>query len=182
MNVSVLSPAGERLLDRRAFLRHAGTGLGGIALLSLLAEEGLLAQEEKPLPIRQQIRPEAPLAPRAPHFAPKAKRVLVIFCSGACSHLDTWDYKPELIKRHEQPMPGSDKLITFQGENGNLIKSPYEFKPRGQSGKYISGLLPHLASLADEMCFIHSMTAKSNTHGPAEASTLPTPSIGVTIA
>src|SRR5438552_11259986 len=168
MTVPVPSVAGQRLLDRRAFLRHARTGLGGVALLSLLAEQGLLAQAKDRSPIRPQIRPDAPLAPRAPHFGPKAKRVLVIFCSGACSHIDTWDYKPELIKRHEQPMPGSDKLITFQGENGNLIKSPYEFKPRGQSGKYISDLLPHLAELADEMCFIHSMTAKSNTHGPAE--------------
>src|SRR5438309_517117 len=147
MTVPPPSVAGQRLLDRRAFLRHAGTGLGGVALLSLLAEQGLLAQGKDRSPIRPQIRPDAPLAPRAPHFTPKAKRVLVIFCSGACSHLDTWDYKPELIKRHEQPMPGSDKLITFQGENGNLIKSPYEFKPRGQSGKYISDLLPHLAEL-----------------------------------
>src|SRR5262245_51708523 len=168
MNVPILSFAGQRLLDRRAFLRHSGTGLGGVALLNLLAKEGLLAEEKNRSPIRPQIRPDAPLAPRAPHSPPKAKRVLVIFCSGACSHVDTWDYKPELIKHHEQPMPGSDKLITFQGENGNLIKSPFEFKPRGQSGKYVSDLLPHLAGLVDEMCFIHSMTAKSNTHGPAE--------------
>ncbi len=119
-------------------------------------------------PIRPAINPEAPLAPRAAHFAPRAKRVVMIFCSGACSHLDTWDYKPELIKRHNTPMPGSDKLITFQGKSGNLIKSHWEFKPRGQSGKYVSELLPNLAELADEMCFIHSMTSKINTHGPGE--------------
>jgi hypothetical protein len=65
-------------------------------------------------------------------------------------------------------MPGNENLITFQGEQGNLTRSPYEFKPRGRSGKFISDLLPNLAELADEMCFIHSMTAKSNTHGPAE--------------
>ena len=92
----------------------------------------------------------------------------MIFCSGACSHIDTWDYKPELIKRHDTPMPGSDKLITFQGKSGNLIKSPWEFKPRGESGKYVSDLLPELAGLADRMCFIHSMTSKINTHGPGE--------------
>lgn len=119
-------------------------------------------------PIRPQIRPDQPLAPRAPHFPPRARNVLVIFCSGACSHLDTWDYKPELIRRHGSPMPGADKLITFQGENGNLVKSPWDFKPRGQSGKMISDLLPNLAGLADDLCFIHSMTARSNTHGPAE--------------
>lgn len=143
-------------------------GLGGIALTTLLAEQGLLAAPPDHSPIRPVIRPEAPLAPRATHFPPKAKRVLVIFCSGACSQLDTWDYKPELIRLHGQPMPGAEGLVTFQGENGNLTKSPYEFKPRGQSGKYISDLLPNLAGLADDMCFIHSMTAKSNTHGPGE--------------
>ena len=65
-------------------------------------------------------------------------------------------------------MPGAEKLITFQGSSGNLTKSPWDFKPRGQSGKYVSDLLPHLAELADEMCFIHSMTSKTNTHGPGE--------------
>lgn len=166
MKPPILSPTGRRLLDRRGFLQHAGAGLGGIALAALLAEEGLLADDRSP--IRPRVRPEAPFAPRAPHFQARAKRVLLIFCSGACSHVDTWDYKPELIKRHGQPMPGGEKLITFQGEQGSLVKSPYEFRPRGQSGKYISDLLPQLAELADEMCFIHSMTARSNTHGPAE--------------
>jgi hypothetical protein len=153
------------LTDRRAFLRDAGTGLGGIALAALLAEQ-LQADEKSPL--RPDIRPEAPLAPRKPHFAPKAKRVLTIFCSGAVSHVDTFDYKPELVKRHGQPLPGNEKLVTFQGENGTMVKPLWEFKPRGESGKMVSELLPNLAQLADEMCFIHSMTAKSNTHGPAE--------------
>jgi hypothetical protein len=154
------------MLDRRRFLAGAAEGLSGIALASLLARDGVLAAEAPP--IRPPIRPAAPLAARPSHFAPKAKRVLVIFCSGACSHVDTWDYKPELIKRHDTPMPGSDKLITFQGKSGNLVKSPWEFRPRGQSGKYVSDLLPNLAELADEMCFIHSMTSKTNTHGPGE--------------
>lgn len=162
-----LSVSGHRLLDRRGFLAHAAGGLSGIALANLLAQEGRLAAGQGG-PIRPAINPEAPLAPRAAHFAPRAKRVVMIFCSGACSHLDTWDYKPELIKRHNTPMPGSDRLITFQGKSGNLIKSHWEFKPRGQSGKYVSDLLPNLAELADEMCFIHSMTSKINTHGPGE--------------
>src|SRR5438045_7344150 len=149
------------MLLRRDFLQHAATGLGGIALASLLA-----ADETRP--IRPSIDPSRPLAPRAPHFPPKAKRVVVIFCSGALSHVDTFDYKPELEKRHDTPMPGSSGLVTFQGENGNLIKPQWEFRPRGQSGKMTSELLPYLGEMADEMCFIHSMTAKSNTHGPAE--------------
>jgi hypothetical protein len=161
-----ISNAGRWLLDRRSFLRYAGTGLGGIAVTSLLAEQGLLSAERSP--IRPNIRPENPLAARPAHFVPKAKRALVIFCSGACSHIDAWDYKPELIKRHGQSMPGMDKLVTFQGENGNLARPLWPFRPRGQTGKMISDLLPHLAALADEFCFLHSMTAKSNTHGPAE--------------
>src|SRR4051812_10792980 len=127
---SDLSQPGRDLLNRRGFLAPAGTGLGGIALASLLRGHQLLGA---PSPLRPTIRPEAPLAARTPHFAPRTKRVLVIFCSGACSHLDTWDHKPELIKRHGQPMPGADKLITFQGEQGTLTQSPYTFRPRGKS-------------------------------------------------
>lgn len=152
------------MLNRRDFLRFGGTGLSSIALVSLLAQQKLLGAE----PIRPQWSPEHPYQPRPPHFTPKARNVVVIFCSGALSHLDAWDYKPELIKRHDQPLPGEDKLITFQGENGNLVKPLWEFRPRGKSGKMISDLLPELAELADDLCFIHSMTAKSNTHGPAE--------------
>ncbi len=164
MKDATLSNAGRWMLDRREFLRFGGTGLSSIALLSLLAEQKLLGKE----PLRPQWSPEQPCAPRPPHFAPKARNLVVIFCSGALSHLDAWDYKPELIKHHDQPMPGKDKLITFQGENGNLVKPLWEFRPRGESGKMVSDMLPHLAELADDLCFVHSMTAKSNTHGPAE--------------
>jgi len=153
------------LLNRRHFLRHTGQGLGGIALASLLQNEGLLAAER---PFRPRIDEGKPFAPRDPHFKAKANKVLVIFCSGACSQLDTFDYKAQLVKRHGQPMPGADGLVTFQGAQGNLTKSPWEFKPRGQSGKMVSQLVPHLGELADEMCFIHSLTSKTNTHGPGE--------------
>src|SRR3954468_14053317 len=146
-----LSPAGRDLLNRRGFLAHSATGLGAIALASML--RGRVA-EGSPAPLRPLVRPEVPLAPRPAHFAPRAKRVLVIFCSGACSQLDTWDYKPELIKRHGQPLPGGEKLVTFQGEQGALTRSPYAFRPRGQTGKYTSELLPRLGELVDEMCFV----------------------------
>jgi len=163
---SSLSHAGRHLLDRRAFLQWGGTGLSGIALAALIHEQRLLAGEP---PIRPLIDPAQPFAPRTPHFAPKAKNVLMIFCSGALSHVDTFDYKPELIKRHDTPMPTEGgPLITFQGQQGNLIKPQWEFRPRGESGTMTSDLLPMLGEMADEMCFIHSMTAKSNTHGPAE--------------
>jgi len=145
--------------SRRDFFGHLATGMSGIALGSLLARDGLLAQS---------AAPASPVKPRPTHFPARAKRVLHIFCTGAVSHLDTFDYKPELIKRHGQPLPGVDKLITFQGENGNLARSPWAFKPRGESGKMISDLLPHLAECADDLCFIHSLTTKTNTHGPGE--------------
>src|SRR5580765_353624 len=109
-----LSQAGRWVLSRRDFLRWGGTGLSSVALASLLSESGLLAADG---PIRPAIDPARPYAPRAPHFTPKAKRVLMIFCSGALSHLDTFDYKPELLKRHDTPMPGKGNFVSFQGEN-----------------------------------------------------------------
>lgn len=156
----------SNMLDRRRFLGHTAQGLSGIALASLLGGEGLLAGDRQPL--RPVIDPAQPFAARAPHFKARAKNVLMIFCAGACSQLDTFDYKPELIKRHGEPMPGADGLVTFQGKQGNLTKSPWEFRPRGECGKMISDLVPMLGELADEMCFIHSLTGKTNTHGPGE--------------
>ncbi len=156
----------SNMLDRRRFIGHAAQGLSGIALASLLSGEGLLAEDEGPL--RPVIDPGKPFAARASHFPARAKNVLMIFCAGACSQLDTFDYKPELIKRHGEPMPGADGLVTFQGKQGNLTKSPWEFRPRGECGKMISDLVPMLGELADEMCFIHSLTGKTNTHGPGE--------------
>jgi hypothetical protein len=170
MQQSPLARPALDLLSRRQFLNHTGAGLGGIALASLLHADGLLASEspaDSPTPIRPKIDPVHPHAPRPPHFAPRAKNVLMIFCSGALSHLDTFDYKPELIKRDGQPMPGGG-LITFQGENGALTAPRYTFRPRGQCGKMTSDLLPQLGELADEMCFIHSLMSKTNTHGPGE--------------
>jgi Protein of unknown function (DUF1501) len=152
---STPSLGGHRLLDRRRFLSSLSSGMGGIALGALLAEQDLLAGEPTS-------------ATGVPHHPPRAKRVVHIFCTGAVSHLDTWDYKPELVKRHGEPLPGGEKLRTFQGENGNLARSPWTFRPRGESGKMTSDLLPRLGALVDEMCFVHSMTSKTNTHGPGE--------------
>ena len=136
-------------LDRRQFLSEMSHGLRGIALTVILAEEKLLA------------------GARQSHFPAKAKRVIQIFCPGGVSAMDTFDYKPELHKRHGEPLPGEEKFVSFQGANGNLMKSPWTFHPRGESGKRVSELLPRLGELVDDMAFIHSLTAKSNTHGPA---------------
>src|SRR5438552_3544095 len=120
----LLSRAGLSLLNRRSFIGSMGGGLAGIALFDLLKQH---LQADQKQPIRPIIESQHPLAPRLPHFAPKAKRVLHIFCSGACSQLETWDYKPELIKRHGQALPTTTKLVTFQGENGAISQSPYAF-------------------------------------------------------
>ena len=152
--------------NRREFLGATVTGLSGIALASLLQRDQLLASDENP--VRPVIVPERPFAARPAHFPTKVKKVLVIYCSGACSHIDTFDYKPELEKRHGQAMPGAENLITSQGSQGNLFKSAWKFKPRGKCGKMTSDLFPQLGELADEMCFVHSLTGKTAAHGPAE--------------
>ena len=147
------------LLDRRQFLSNSATALGSIALASMLGRDGLLASPA--------INLARPYAPRPPHFPAKAKNVVVIFCAGAVSQLETWDYKPELIKWDGQPLPGGP-AVTFQGPAGDLARPQYEFRPRGLSGKMVSDLIPHLAELTDDFAFVHSLTSKSNTHGPAE--------------
>ncbi len=151
---------GQRLLDRRNFLAGSASGLGAIALTSLLGNHGLLAA-------KPQIDPANPNAARLSHYSAKAKNVLVIFCAGACSQLETWDYKPELAKRDGQPLKNGP-AVTFQGPAGNLARPQYEFRPYGQTGKMCSDMVPHLAEMVDDYAFVHSLTSKSNTHGPAE--------------
>jgi hypothetical protein len=153
--------AGNWLQDRRQFLGSAASGLSAIALTNLLAGDRMLGSDNI------AIDPARPFQPRATHFAPRAQRVLVVFCAGACSQLETWDYKPELIRRDGQPMAGGP-AVTFQGPSGNLARPQYAFRPRGQTGKMVSDMVPHLGELVDDFCFIHSLTSKSNTHGPAE--------------
>jgi len=137
-----------------------GTALSSIALANLLANDRLLGATPT-------IDPARPFAPRAPHFPPKAKNVLVIFCAGAVSQLETWDYKPELIKHDGMPLKDGP-AVTFQGPAGELARPQYGFRPRGQTGKMVSDMIPHLAELTDDIAFVHSLTSKSNTHGPAE--------------
>jgi len=158
---SSASALARSLLDRRRFLSDAATGLGSIALLSLLGRDPLQAAEAA------TIDPARPYLARPAHFPAKAKNVIVIFCAGGVSQLETWDYKPELAKRDGQPLEGGP-AVTFQGPAGALAKPQYAFRPRGQSGKMVSDMLPHLAELTDDCAFIHSLTSKSNTHGPAE--------------
>ena len=156
-----LIPHGPRWYDRRRFLTEAATALSGISLASLLTEDRLLGAGS---PV---IDPAQPYAPRGSHDTAAAKNVVVIFCAGAVSQLETWDYKPELIRRDGKPLEGGP-AVTFQGPAGNLARPQYEFRPRGETGKMVSDMLPHLAGLTDEIAFIHSLTSNTNTHGPAE--------------
>jgi len=141
-------------LSRRQFLGRMTTGMTGVALAQMLGEELLHAAATESS------------ASQSPHFSPKAKQVLQIFCPGAASHMDLWDYKPQLEKFHGTPLPGGEAEVSFQGKNGNLMKSPWPFVAARRSGKKISSMLPYMARHVDDMAFIHSMTSRTNTHGP----------------
>lgn len=127
-------------MDRRRFLWSFGGGLGGIALADLLAQEA--------------------------HHAPRARRVVQLFMSGAASQCDTFDYKPELLRRHGEKFDTAGARL-FQSDPGPCLKSPWEWRPRGKCGKFVSDLVPCLGGCVDDIAFIHSMVAKSNVHGPA---------------
>ncbi len=164
---------GGHLFSRRGFLGSMAGGLSGISLAHLLDRDGLLAAEGPIAPggkvsIRPDVDPRVPLAARPTHFPARAKRVIMIFCAGAVSQMDTFDYKPELIARHGQPLPGGKELITFQGRQGSLTQPLWRFRPYGQCGKMVSDLVPQIGELADDLCFLHSLTTKTNTHGPGE--------------
>ena len=136
-------------------LKQAGMGIGSLGLASLLQQEGLAAGSN-------------PMAARRPHFKTKAKAVIWLFINGGPSHVDTWDYKPELARRDGQALEGFDKFTGFfSNAVGGLMKSPFEFKQHGQCGKHVSSIFPHLSQHVDKMAFIHSCHTESNNHSPA---------------
>ncbi len=141
-------------LSRRNFFGNVYTALAGLGLIDLA--DGFAAAGET----------AAGTTAATTSHRPKARRVLQIFCPGAASHMDLWEHKPSLEKRHGQPLPGEEGFSSFQGKNGNLMQSPWPFIPGGQSGKSISGMLPHMARHVDDIAFFHAMHSKTNTHGP----------------
>lgn len=154
-----------QLNTRRAFLRNAGVGLGSIALSSLLAGESPAAPSEI------AIDSVNPLAPRKPHFAPKAKRVIYLHLTGSPPHLDLYDYKPELVKLDGQPAPESyikGKRFAFTTGVPKLLGTPRKFTQNGQGGVWLSDAIPNLHGVADEMCVIRSMFTEQFNHAPAE--------------
>ncbi len=157
---------GATTRSRRDLLSEAGLGLLGTVIPCLLAQESHAAPST-PSPLSSP--PSTLPSPPSPlHHRPQAKRVVQVFLTGGASQVDTFDYKPELWKRHGEEMPGGDRIDTFNGKVGNLMKSPWEFRRHGKSGLYCSSLLPHLAECVDDLTFLHGMTAKSANHGPAQ--------------
>jgi len=144
----------QKIVSRRGFLGNITSGMAGIGLAHLLGEE-LLAEET-----------DWRAGHGMTHHEPKAKRVLQIFCPGAASHMDLWEHKPALEKYDGKPLPGEEGALSFQGKNGTLMKSPWPFKPAGETGKMFSTMLPHMSRHVDDIAFVHSMTSKTNTHGP----------------
>jgi hypothetical protein len=155
MHSNFLGRGYDSPLQRRDFLSRFGTGLGGIALASLLVRESSAGG----------MAPEAEDPP--PHHPPKIKRVVQIFLQGGLSQVDSFDYKPELAKYHGKPMPGEQRPEAFMGKVGLMHRSHFEFKQRGQSGLWISELFPHLAGQADELTVIRSMWSGTGNHTPA---------------
>ena len=154
---------------RREWLRRAGCGFGLLGLTAMLHEHGGLG------PLRADglgARALDPLASVTPHFEARAKRVIWIFVNGGPSQVDTWDYKPALEKAHGKSIKEFDANFSnttgfFKDAVGDLMKSPFEFRPRGECGKMVSSLFPHLGEHVDKMAFIHSGFTESNNHSPA---------------
>ena len=167
-----ISSIGRSLLNRRGFMKNAGFSTGALGLAQLLSKDGLFGSDDPTSftgksPIRPNLDPDNPYTPREAHFETEAKQVLIIFCPGAVSHVDTFDYKPDLTKYHGQKPPGMP-AVTFEGPSGNIAKPFWDFKPRGKSGKMVSELVPHLGALADDFCFVHSLHTQTSAHPQGE--------------
>jgi len=167
----LLSLNGRHLLDRRSFLSTAGLSTAGLALAGLLDADRLLADVPRTVggktPIRPDVDPGNPYAARKPQFDVAAQQVLVIYCPGAVSHVDTFDYKPALAKLDGQKPPGLP-AVTFEGPTGNIAKPFWDFKPRGETGKMVSELLPNLAEHVDDFCFFHALSTDTSAHPQGE--------------
>ena len=152
------------LLSRRDWLRHAGGGLGGIALTSLLARDGWLRAADAP------ASPTASLAPQAPHFPARAKAVIYLFMHGGPSHVDTFDPKPALQKFDGQPPPAEFHELKLQFtdvKKQKLMGSQQTFSRCGRSGMEICDSLPQLQKCADDLCVIRSLHHEVFNHTPA---------------
>ena len=142
---------GAQPVSRRAALRAAACGFGYLGLADLLSAASS----------------SDPLAPKTPHFTPRAKRVIFLFMHGGVSHVDSFDYKPRLVADNGKPLPIKRPLAFADTDPGPLLAPLWEFKQRGQSGTWVSELFPHMASCADDLCVIRSMVGEGVDHGAA---------------
>src|SRR3954464_6108882 len=153
------------LVTRRQFFGRTATGIGALALGSLLNER-LFAAEVDPASTAHGVLP-------ALHFAPKAKRVIYLFMSGGPSHIDLFDYKPKLREHHGQELPASIRMgqritgMTSGQKSFPCVAPMFKFAQHGRSGTWVSELLPHTAKVVDDICVIKSMNTEQINHDPA---------------
>ena len=164
MNTAQFFDAGLRDLTRRHFFSRCALGLGSVALGSLLADQ--LASAQSPALVN-------PLAPKAPHFPARAKRIIYLFMAGGPSQFELFDYKPKLVELNGQPIPQSfieGKRFAFMGSSHGtkLLGTRRAFQQHGQSGAWVSDLFPHTAKIVDEISLIHSCQAELFNHAPAK--------------
>ena len=150
-----------RLVTRRWFVEQCSVGLGAMALGHLLGIPGFAAPANPAL--------AHPLAPKKPHYAPKAKNVIFLFMAGAPSHLELFDYKPQLAK-FDGTLPPPDLLkgyrTAFINPSSKLLGPKFKFAQHGQCGAELSELLPHLAKVVDDIAIVKSMVTDAFNHAP----------------
>jgi len=162
----------QREGNRRRFLASLGGGIGSLALHDLDMRQAMAEDRRRGV---ADIDPLQPYVARKPHFAPRAKSVIFLFMVGGPSQIDTFDYKPALERLDGKPVPTSIRSAldatrhsnVFHGCEDSILKSPFRFRQYGESGAWVSDLMPHIANHVDDLCFLHSMQADSNNHAPA---------------
>lgn len=155
--MSLLHPTGliARTASRRALLQQTAVGFGSLALAGLLDHEQAASAAAR-----------ADLSQRPPHFAPRAKRIIFLFMHGGPSQVDTFDYKPLLQRDDNKPVPFSKPRVV-SGATGNLLRSPFKFKPYGECGYHVSEIFPRVAEHVDKLCFVNSVHGSNSRHGAA---------------
>ena len=153
-------------LSRRALLATLGQGFGSLALASLLENDS--PADEKPYPLTPSSTPSSPgVLGGVLHHPAKAKRVVQLFMSGAASHVDLWDYKPMLEKKHGEASDFGEKVEVFQNGLGPWLKSPWKWQQYGKCGKHLSEITAPLGPCVDDIAFVHNMVGKTGVHSQA---------------
>ncbi|MEW4489321.1 DUF1501 domain-containing protein [Thalassoglobus sp. JC818] len=162
-------------INRRHWLKSTACGFGSLAMQSLLTQQAsadrpnISTSEAAASQHAQSLRAN-PLTARAPMFAPRAKRVIFLFMQGGPSQIDTFDYKPQLFKHHGESFKFRDARKLAKGSDDTeekLMRPMWKFRQYGETGHWVSDLLPHIGKQVDDLCFIHSMHTNGVAHGPS---------------